>query len=101
MKNIRCPKCNSLLAKEEGDRIILRTGFGKRQVYHTFDVKNATITCWFCKEIKNVEERNNGKVKRKERNSSEDTKGKEDNPKRESREFTSRPFADIAPRFTN
>lgn len=95
MKNIRCPKCNSLLAKEEGDRIILRTGFGKRQVYHTFDVKNATITCWFCKEIKNVEERKNGKVKRKS------SEGKESNPSGESREFTSRPLADLAPRFVN
>ena len=66
MKNVRCPKCNSILAKEEGDRLILRTGFGKRRVFHTFDKRNATITCWFCKEIKNLEE-NNGKFKGKSR----------------------------------
>ena len=58
MRNIRCSKCNSLLAKEEGDRIILRTGFGKRQTYHTFNKEGATIMCWFCGEVKI--ERNNG-----------------------------------------
>lgn len=64
MHNIRCDVCNSILAKEEGDRLIFRTGFGKRRVFHTFNRKDATITCWFCKEIKNLEEKKNGKYKR-------------------------------------
>jgi len=51
MKSIRCSKCKSLLGKQEGNSIILRTGFGKRQVYHVFDIVNCSLTCWFCKEI--------------------------------------------------
>ena len=62
MKNIRCRKCNSLLAKQENDTIILRTGFGKRQVFHTFTVINAAIGCWFCKEIRFLERRSDGKL---------------------------------------
>lgn len=64
MRNLRCNSCNNILAKEEGDKIIIRTGYGKQRVFHTFPKKDATLTCWFCKEVKNLEEKGNGKLKR-------------------------------------
>lgn len=62
MKNLRCSKCNSLLAKEEEGKLILRTGFGKRQVFHVLEVRDGTLTCWFCKEIINIGRNGNGKT---------------------------------------
>lgn len=60
MRNIRCPACGSILAKEEDDRLILRTGYGKRKVFHAFNKKDGTLTCWSCREIINLKEENNG-----------------------------------------
>jgi predicted nucleic-acid-binding Zn-ribbon protein len=57
MSNFRCPKCGSFLAREEGNKLIFRTGFGKRKVFHVFNKEDATITCWSCKEIRTYERR--------------------------------------------
>lgn len=54
MKSVRCSACNSIISKEEGDKIILRTGYGKSQVFHLFNKDGASITCWHCKEINNL-----------------------------------------------
>lgn len=58
MKKIRCPRCFSTIAKEELSRVILRTGYGDTRSYHIFDKSNATLTCWKCKEIFNLKEKN-------------------------------------------
>lgn len=54
MKSIRCLSCNSIIAKEENNKIIFRAGYGKRQVYHLFEKPGAFITCWNCKEINDI-----------------------------------------------
>lgn len=63
MKNIRCGQCNSLLAKEEDKKILIRTGFGKHRVFHLFDETDAVLTCWNCKEVKYLDGGNNGHKK--------------------------------------
>ena len=50
VKSIRCPKCCSVIGKEEEGKLILRTGYGKRQVFHVLGL-NGVLTCWNCKEI--------------------------------------------------
>lgn len=61
-KSIRCPKCYSVVAKQENNQIILRSGYGTRQVYHIFNKDNGTITCWNCKEIINLGDNTNVKL---------------------------------------
>lgn len=57
MRKLRCPRCSSVVAKEEAGRIVLRTGYGNTRCYHIFDKCNATLTCWKCKEIFNLKEK--------------------------------------------
>ena len=62
MRNVRCSKCHSLLAKEEDNALILRTGIGKRRVFHIFNKEDATITCWLCKEVNKIERKNGNEL---------------------------------------
>jgi len=57
-KSIRCKKCSSTIAKEEGNKIILRSGFGKAQTFNIFSKDGAVITCWHCKEVNTIGEKN-------------------------------------------
>ena len=50
MKSIRCNKCNVVVGKCEENKLILRTGYGSRQVFHVLE-NNGVLTCWNCKEI--------------------------------------------------
>ena len=51
MTSVRCPSCREINGKLEGNNVIIRTGFGKRRRYHTFNKDNSTLTCWNCSEI--------------------------------------------------
>jgi len=60
MRNVRCPKCHVILGKEEEGKLILRTGYGKRRVFHCLK-KEGTLTCWNCQEIVTIGGENEGK----------------------------------------
>jgi predicted nucleic-acid-binding Zn-ribbon protein len=60
MRNLRCPQCRSVVGKIEENKLILRTGYGSRQVFHVLENKGV-LTCWNCKEIITIGE-NNGKI---------------------------------------
>jgi phage FluMu protein Com len=64
MRSLKCSHCNSTLAKEENNRVLVRSGFGKRQIYHSFEKGGGTITCWFCHEVNVLKEEEHGSFKR-------------------------------------
>jgi hypothetical protein len=60
MRNLRCPSCQVIVGKVEENKLILRTGYGSRQVFHVLENKGV-LTCWNCKEIITIGE-NHGKI---------------------------------------
>lgn len=57
MKNVRCPTCKTLNAKQEGNKIILLVGYGKRRRFLIFEPIGASLQCLECKNIFHLDER--------------------------------------------
>ena len=57
MKAVRCPKCSKVIATEEDNRIMVRVGFGNHRLYHSFMKDGAVLTCWYCKEVVDINNR--------------------------------------------
>ena len=65
MKNIRCPFCNALNAKQEGNKVILLVGYGQRRRFLIFEPEGASLQCLECKEVFHLDERRgNGAFKK-------------------------------------
>ena len=62
MLNLRCPKCSAPNGKQEGNILIIRTGYGNKRSYHAFDIVAGTMTCWNCKEVINIRRNVDGRI---------------------------------------
>lgn len=57
MLNIRCPFCNALNAKQEGNKVILLVGYGQRRRFLIFESGGASLQCLECKNVFHLDER--------------------------------------------
>ncbi len=65
MRPIRCPKCHTLNAKLEGNKVVLLVGYGKRRRFIIFNPEGASLECLECKSVFHLDERRQNESSRK------------------------------------